>query len=106
MPVGAPSGAGIRHPGVFHRLGAGRGTDRFLPMTRGSAMRLFKTVQGWYHKAVGWLDPTKPLIDLGLRLWVADAFFRAGLVKIANMDSTIDLFTNTYQVPVLPPVVA
>ena len=40
------------------------------------------------------------------RLWVADAFFRSGLVKISNMDSTIDLFTNTYHVPFLPPVFA
>lgn len=69
-------------------------------------MKLFDMVHGMYHKVVGWLGLGRPLVDLGLRLWVADAFFRAGLVKIANMDSTIDLFTNTYHVPLLPPVFA
>ena len=69
-------------------------------------MKLFDTVHGMYHKIVGWLEVGRPFVDLGLRLWVADAFFRAGLVKIANMDSTIDLFTNTYHVPFLPPVFA
>ena len=69
-------------------------------------MKLFTLAHHWYHRLVAWLDHAKPVIDLGLRLWVADAFFRAGLVKIANMDSTIDLFTNTYQVPLLSPVVA
>lgn len=69
-------------------------------------MKLFQKIQGLYYKLVGWLDYAKPLVDLGLRLWVADAFFRAGLVKIADMDSTIDLFTNTYHVPFLPPVFA
>lgn len=69
-------------------------------------MKLFTKVQGLYVKLVGWLGYGKPLVDLGLRLWVADAFFRAGLVKIADMDSTIDLFTNTYHVPLLPPVMA
>jgi len=69
-------------------------------------MKLFTLAYHGYHKLVSWLDYAKPVVDLGLRLWVAEAFFRAGLVKIANMDSTIDLFTNTYQVPLLSPVVA
>jgi putative oxidoreductase len=69
-------------------------------------MQLFDKVQGWYGKGVGWLGYAKPVVDLCLRLWVADAFFKAGLAKIANMDSTIDLFTNTYQVPLLSPTVA
>ncbi len=66
-------------------------------------MKSFSKIQGLYYKLVGWLDYGKPWVDLGLRLWVAEAFFKAGLVKIANMDSTIDLFTNTYKVPLLPP---
>jgi len=69
-------------------------------------MRLFTKLQGWYCMGVDWLGYAKPVVDLCLRLWVAWAFFKAGLVKIDNMDSTIDLFTNTYQVPLLPPVVA
>lgn len=69
-------------------------------------MKLFTTLQGYYKKLVTSLEYGKPVVDLGLRLWVADAFFRSGLVKISNMDSTIDLFTNTYHVPLLPPVAA
>jgi putative oxidoreductase len=69
-------------------------------------MKLFNMLHGMHYKVVGWLESGRPVVDLGLRLWVADAFFRAGLVKIANMDSTIDLFTNTYHVPLLPPVFA
>ena len=69
-------------------------------------MKVFAKLQGWYCMGVGWLEFAKPVVDLCLRLWVAWAFFKAGLVKIDNMDSTIDLFTNTYQVPLLSPTVA
>ena len=69
-------------------------------------MTMFAKIQGWYHQGVAWLEYAKPMVDLALRLWVAWAFFKSGLVKIADMDSTIDLFTNTYHVPLLPPVVA
>ena len=69
-------------------------------------MKMFTAVHGMHYRIVGWLQPAAPLVDLALRLWVANAFFRAGLVKIDNMDSTIDLFTNTYHVPLLPPAFA
>jgi putative oxidoreductase len=52
------------------------------------------------------LDFLSPIADLGLRLWVANVFFRSGLTKIASMDSTIMLFTYEYQVPLLSPQVA
>lgn len=66
-------------------------------------MKLFTTIHALYYKLVGWLHCAAPVVDLCLRLWVADAFFRAGLVKAANMDSTIALFENEYHVPLLPP---
>ena len=69
-------------------------------------MKIFTKLQGWYCVVVGWLEHARPLVDLALRLWVAWAFYKSGLVKIADMDSTIDLFTNTYHVPLLPPVLA
>jgi putative oxidoreductase len=37
---------------------------------------------------------------------VANAFFKAGLVKAQSIDSTILLFTHEYQVPFLSPEVA
>jgi putative oxidoreductase len=69
-------------------------------------MRWLEKLKALYYTFVAWLTWAAPLPDLFLRLWVADAFFRAGLVKVANMDSTIYLFENEYHVPLLPPDIA
>jgi putative oxidoreductase len=53
--------------------------------------------------AVRGLAALAPAIDLGVRLLVASVFFKSGLTKIANWDSTVGLFTNEYAVPFLPP---
>lgn len=47
-----------------------------------------------------------PLVDLGLRLYVAWVFFRSGLVKIQSWESTLMLFEYEYAVPLLPPDIA
>lgn len=52
------------------------------------------------HRA---LDALTPLVDLGVRLWVANVFFKSGLTKIASFDSTLLLFTYEYHVPLLSP---
>lgn len=52
------------------------------------------------------LDFLSPLVDLGVRLWVANVFWKSGLTKIANWDATVWLFTNEYHVPLLSPEVA
>jgi hypothetical protein len=39
----------------------------------------------------GWLAP--PLF-LAIRLWMADIFFRSGLLKIRNLDGAIYLFSR------------
>ena len=52
------------------------------------------------------LDLGVPLADLAARLFVAAVFFRSGLTKIANWDSTLSLFENEYAVPLLPANVA
>ncbi|MFN0303881.1 MAG: DoxX family protein [Burkholderiales bacterium] len=52
------------------------------------------------------LECAAPAVDLLLRLWVANVFFKSGLTKIANFDSTISLFENEYAVPFLPPELA
>jgi len=59
-----------------------------------------------YRKTVCGLEWLSPVSMLLLRVWVAVDFFRAGLVKISDMDSTISLFQNIYHVPLLPPVAA
>ncbi len=43
-----------------------------------------------------------PLLLVGVRIIAAEAFFKAGQVKIANWDSTLFLFEYEYQVPILP----
>lgn len=56
--------------------------------------------------AVKTLDFLSPVLDLVIRLWVAHAFFTAGLTKTANWDLTIALFESEYDVPFLSPEVA
>ncbi len=54
-------------------------------------------------RALEWLQPA---FVLGVRLYVANVFFKSGLTKIANMDTTVLLFTHEYQVPLLSPELA
>lgn len=57
-------------------------------------------------RAIGWLQAAGHLLDLGIRVYMADVFFRSGLVKIRNWDGTLYLFENEYRVPLLPPELA
>jgi len=58
------------------------------------------------ERALGWLQAGAHLLDLAIRLYVANVFFRSGLLKIGNWDGTLYLFENEYKVPVLAPVAA
>ena len=44
-----------------------------------------------------------PVTLLGMRIWIALAFWQAGLVKIADPMGTQYLFENMYHVPLLSP---
>jgi putative oxidoreductase len=46
------------------------------------------------------------LMSLAIRLYVGSVFFQSGLVKIADWDSTVSLFTDEYKTPLLSPEVA
>ena len=48
---------------------------------------------------IGYLTP---LLDLGMRLWVARVFWNSGLTKIQSWETTLMLFEYEYAVPVLP----
>lgn len=48
----------------------------------------------------------KPLTLLGFRLYVAWIFFASGLTKIQSWSTTIYLFEDEYNVPLLPPEIA
>ncbi len=43
---------------------------------------------------------------LAARLWIAKVFFMSGLTKIKSWDTTVLLFAEEYNVPLLPPEIA
>ncbi|WP_020405574.1 DoxX family protein [Hahella ganghwensis] len=54
----------------------------------------------WSLSAVDkWL---KPLVMLVVRIFIAYAFFKSGLLKIKDWDSTIFLFQYEYVIPFIP----
>lgn len=54
----------------------------------------------------GWLELAANPLDLAVRLYVADVFFKSGLTKIEDWDKTVFLFEEIYRVPLLSPAVA
>ena len=60
----------------------------------------------FYYTAARLPEYLAPVLDLGLRLLLANVFFKSGLTKIKNWDSTLYLFSDVYQVPLLNPEVA
>jgi putative oxidoreductase len=52
------------------------------------------------------LEGLLPLFDLSVRLYLANIFWKGGLVKLSSWMSTVMLFTMVYDVPVLPPEIA
>jgi putative oxidoreductase len=78
-------------------------TSPALPLRRpGALARLAALAQ----RATRGLDALSPLLDLGIRLFVASVFFKSGLTKIASWSTTLALFENEYAVPLLPPQLA
>lgn len=60
-----------------------------------------------YAGTTSWLATWLGAITLlCMRVWVALAFWQAGLVKIASPETTRYLFENVYHVPLLPPDMA
>lgn len=53
------------------------------------------------------LNPLAPLVDLALRVWLFVVFFwDSGLSKIQSWDTTLALFENEYEVPLIPSDIA
>jgi len=52
------------------------------------------------------LDTLSPAVDLLVRLWLAQVFWRSGVVKLSSWSTTLMLFEYEYHVPLLPPEVA
>jgi putative oxidoreductase len=60
----------------------------------------------WAQRVIALLDQAQPLALLAARLYVAQVFFSAGLTKLRDWDTTLALFADEYQVPLLSPPVA
>lgn len=63
-------------------------------------------VLGWVHSLNALLDALQPAATLLARAYVADAFFKSGLTKLRDWDTTLALFQDEYKVPLLPTDVA
>jgi putative oxidoreductase len=66
----------------------------------GTVLRFFGTS---INALLPWLQSA---LQLGLRLYMAKAFFLAGLTKIRDWETTLLLFTDEYKVPLLSPSLA
>ena len=59
------------------------------------------------ERAVGLLDGVPyTLLAMPLRAAAATVFWNSAQAKLANWDTTIELFTDDYKVPLLPPEIA
>lgn len=52
------------------------------------------------------LEALQPAAQLAARVYVGAAFFRSGLTKIVDWETTLALFQDEYKVPLLPPHIA
>jgi len=58
-------------------------------------------------RIIRWLDGVPYwILAIPLRLAVATVFWNSAMTKLANWDSALELFTEEYKVPLLPPGVA
>ena len=69
-------------------------------------MGILARIGRFYYTASHWPEYLAPLMNLGLRLYLADVFFKSGLTKVQSWSSTLYLFSDVYHVPLLPPAVA
>ncbi len=58
------------------------------------------------RQAIAALEQAQPLAQLAARLYIAQVFFASGLTKLRDWETTLALFADEYQVPLLPPDVA
>ena len=58
------------------------------------------------ERSIAALGRLQPLALLIARVWVAQVFFRSGLTKLRDFETTVALFTDEYHVPLLDPTAA
>ena len=58
------------------------------------------------ERAIAALNTLQPTAQLLARCYVASVFFRSGLTKLQDWDTTLALFSDEYHVPLLNPTLA
>ena len=79
-------------------------TSRATPVGIGS--KLAPLFEAWDDLASVLTRGMGPLLDLAVRLWLAQIFFVSGVLKTTNWDVTVFLYTYEHPVPGLSPPVA
>jgi putative oxidoreductase len=69
-------------------------------------MTIWYTLHRWHDSLARTLDFLRSPLLLATRLWVSWQFLKSGWLKLTNWDTTLVLFENEYQVPVVSPIVA
>jgi putative oxidoreductase len=72
------------------------------PVAPGRLARLWSLGE----RAIATLGHLQPPAQLVARFYVAAVFFRSGLTKLRDFDTTVALFMDEYHVPLLDPTVA
>src|SRR6266849_5512922 len=64
-------------------------------------------VGAFIERVIRWLDSVPyAVLAIPLRVAVAAVFWNSGMTKLANWDTALALFTDEYEVPLLPPELA
>ncbi len=64
---------------------------------------LLRQLLAFWQTLTSTLGAARPLAALAARAYLAEVFFRSGLTKLQDWDTTLLLFTEEYRVPLLPP---
>ena len=74
---------------------------------RSDSSRWLPLIVGWHGNLVRTLERAAwPVLDLVLRLWLAEAYLASGLVKVTNWQTALFLASDEYPVRWLSPVAA
>jgi putative oxidoreductase len=69
-------------------------------------MNLWTSVSNWHGALARALDHLRSPLLLATRVWVSWQFLVSGWLKLTTWDTTIVLFENEYQTPLLSPFAA
>ncbi|HYD80806.1 MAG TPA: DoxX family protein [Paucimonas sp.] len=66
-------------------------------------LRLHRRISRFDSQVTDWGGS---LMSLALRIFVGWQFFKAGMIKVSDWETTLELFRHEYQVPLMPPELA